>query len=109
MRTVRNITENVEPGLYRQTRRIATSQNLSGPSPEKCEIPSCTPVNASQPHSIQQLAAQHPATVQDKYSSISTLKSIITKTLVFISKSCRVARSLCFSAANRGEAKTASA
>jgi hypothetical protein len=56
----------------------ATSQNPSGLSPEKCEISSCTPVNASQPHYLQLLATQKPAPVQDKYSSISTLKSNIS-------------------------------
>jgi hypothetical protein len=86
MRTVRNITVAVKPELYRQTRRIAsplttTSPNPSGPSPEKPEISSCTPVNASQPHSLQQLAPQQPAPKLDKYSSISALKAIITNTL----------------------------
>jgi hypothetical protein len=68
MRTVRNIT-------------AATTQNPSGLTTEKSEISSCAPVNASQPHSLQQLATQHPAPVQDKYSSISALKSIISKAL----------------------------
>jgi hypothetical protein len=58
-----------------------TAINSSSPSPEKSEIPSCTPVNASQPHSLQQLARLQPVSVQDKYSSIETLKSIISKTL----------------------------
>jgi hypothetical protein len=59
----------------------ATSQIPSGPSPGKSEIPPCTPVNASQPHYPQQLAAQKPVPVQDKYSSIASLKSIISKAL----------------------------
>jgi hypothetical protein len=86
MRTVRNITVAVEHEFFRQTRRIAappaaTSPNPSGPSPEKCEIPSCAPVNASQPHSLQQLATQQPLPVQDKYPSISTLEAIIPNAL----------------------------
>jgi hypothetical protein len=51
------------------------------PSPGKSEISPCTPVNASQPHSSQQLAGQQPASVQDKYFSILALKSIILKAL----------------------------
>jgi hypothetical protein len=51
------------------------------PSPEKCEISPCTPVNASQPHPLQQLARQQPASVQDKYFCIPTLKTIISKAL----------------------------
>src|SRR5271157_1623510 len=39
----------------------------SSPSQEKCEISPCTPVNASKPNSLQQLATQQPAPVQDKY------------------------------------------
>jgi hypothetical protein len=58
-----------------------TSPNLSSPSPEKSEIPPCTPVNAIQPHYPQQLAGQQPASVQDKYFSIPTLKAIISKAL----------------------------
>jgi len=82
MRTVRDITVAVEHELYRQTRRIAAaSPNPSGPSQGKSEISSCAPVNASQPHSLEQLATQQPVPVQDKYSSISTLKTIITKAL----------------------------
>ena len=59
----------------------ATSQTTPSPSPEKSEIPLCTPVNASQPNSLQQLARQQPAPVQDKHSSITTLKAIISKAL----------------------------
>jgi len=59
----------------------ATSQTTPSPSPEKSEIPPCTPVNASQPHSLQQLARQQPAPVQDKHFSIATLKAIISKAL----------------------------
>jgi hypothetical protein len=55
--------------------------NPPTPSPEKSEIAPCTPVNASNQHSLQQLAGQHPASVQDKYSSKATLKSIISKVL----------------------------
>jgi hypothetical protein len=71
MRTVRNIT-------------VATTPNPSGHSPGKSEIPFCMPVNASQPHSLQQLAPHKPLPVQDKYSSISTLKTIISKALLSI-------------------------
>ena len=53
--------------------------NPSSPSPEKSEILPCTPVNASKPHSLQQLARQQPVSVQDKHSSIATIKSIISK------------------------------
>jgi hypothetical protein len=53
----------------------ATSPNPASPSPEK--IPPRTPVNASQPHSPQQLATQQPAPVQDKYTCKATIKSII--------------------------------
>jgi hypothetical protein len=82
MRTVRNITVAVEHELYRQTRRIAAaSPNPSGPSTGKSGISSCAPVNASQPYSLQQLATQQPVLIQSKYSSISTLKAIISKAL----------------------------
>ncbi|MGA2170000.1 MAG: hypothetical protein ABSG62_17495 [Terracidiphilus sp.] len=53
----------------------------SSPSPEKSEISPCTPVNASKPHSPQQLARQQPAPVQDKHFSIAALKAIISKVL----------------------------
>jgi hypothetical protein len=59
----------------------ATSPNPPTPSPEKSEISPCTPVNVSKPHSLQQLARQPPASVQDKHFSISTLKAIISKAL----------------------------
>jgi hypothetical protein len=59
----------------------ATSPNPSGPPPGKSDISPCMPVNASQPHSLQQLARQKPVPVQDKYFSITTLKSIISKAL----------------------------
>jgi hypothetical protein len=55
----------------------ATPPNPPSPSPEK--ILPCTPVNASQPHSPQQLATQKPTPVQDEYTCKSTLKSIIFK------------------------------
>ena len=58
-----------------------TAINPSSPSTEKSEISPCTPVNASQPHSLQQLARLQPVSVQDKHSSIVTLKSIISKAL----------------------------
>jgi hypothetical protein len=54
--------------------------NPPSPSPEN-ETSSCTPVNASKHHSLQQPARHQPAPVQDKYFSISTLKAIITKAL----------------------------
>ena len=59
----------------------AMSPNPSSPSPEKSEISPCTPVNASQPHSLQQLARQQPVPVQVKHFSIATLKAIISKAL----------------------------
>jgi len=59
----------------------ATSQTTPSPSPEKSEIPPCTPVNANNQFSNQQLTGQPPASVQDKYSSIATLKAFISKTL----------------------------
>jgi hypothetical protein len=59
----------------------AATPTPSGPSPEKCKISSCTPVNDSQPHSLQQLAPQQPVPIQDKHSSISALKAIISKAL----------------------------
>ena len=59
----------------------ATSPNPPAPSPEKSEISPCTPVNASNPPSPQQLARQQPASVHHKYFSIATLKAIISKAL----------------------------
>ena len=59
----------------------APAINPPTPSPGKSAISPCMPVNVSQPHSLQQLAVQKPARVQDKYSSISTLKAIISKAL----------------------------
>jgi hypothetical protein len=58
-----------------------TAINPSSPSTGKSEISSCTPVNASNQHPIQQLATQQPVPVQYKHSSITTLKTIISKTL----------------------------
>jgi hypothetical protein len=55
--------------------------NPPSPSPGKNEISPCTPVNASKPHSLQQLARQQPVPVQDKHFSIATLKVIISKAL----------------------------
>jgi hypothetical protein len=57
----------------------ATSPNPPTPSPQKSEISLCTPVNANNQVSIQRLAEQQPAPVQDKYFSIAALKSIISK------------------------------
>jgi hypothetical protein len=59
----------------------ATSPNPSTPPPVKCEIPLCTPVNASKPHSLQLLARQQPAPVQNKHFSIAALKALISKAL----------------------------
>jgi hypothetical protein len=59
----------------------AASPNPSSPSPGRSEISHSRPANASQPLSLQQLARQQPASVQDKYSSIATLKAIISKAL----------------------------
>ena len=55
--------------------------NPSSPSPEKCENSSCTSENASQLHSLQQLANQQQAPVQDKHPSIAILKTILSKIL----------------------------
>lgn len=57
----------------------------STPSPEKGEIPLCTPVNASKLVSYQSLAREDPAPVQDKYFSIATLKALVSKALRAIS------------------------
>jgi hypothetical protein len=54
---------------------------INPPSPTPQKISPCTPVNASQPHSIQQLATQKPAPVQDQYTCKASLKSIISKVL----------------------------
>ncbi len=51
------------------------------PSPEKSEISPCTPVNPTKPVSLQQLAGQESAPVQNKYFSIPTLKSLSLKAL----------------------------
>ncbi len=51
------------------------------PSPPITDISLCMPVNASKPHSPQQLAEQQPAPVQNKYFNITTLKTIISKAL----------------------------
>ena len=59
----------------------ATSPNPPTPSPQKSEISLCTPVNANNQVSIQRLAEQQPAPVQDKYFSIPTLKAIISMDL----------------------------
>jgi hypothetical protein len=57
----------------------ATNPPTPTPSPQKREISPCTPVNANNQVSIQRLAEQQPAPVQDKYFSIAALKSIISK------------------------------
>jgi hypothetical protein len=73
--------------VYRRDRAAASappaaaSPNPPTPSPEKSEIPPCTPVNTINQLSLQQLARQQPAPVQDKYFSIAALKSIISKAL----------------------------
>ena len=59
----------------------AASPNPPTPPPVKSEIPLCTPVNASKPHSLQLLARQQPAPVQDKHFSIAALKALISKAL----------------------------
>jgi hypothetical protein len=65
--------------------RAATSASpatpATNPSPEKSEIPPCTPVNLTKHVSIQQFAEQQPASVQDKYFSIAILKSLMSKAL----------------------------
>jgi hypothetical protein len=98
MRTVRNITVAVDPELYRQTRRIAveydttvtdrvrflpatSATNIPIHPREKAKSP-CMPVRASNLHSTQPLAAKQPATVQDKYFSITSLKLIILNALL---------------------------
>ena len=57
----------------------------STPSPGKGEISSCTPVNHTNPVSLQQLATQEPEPILDKYFSMPTLKSLIKKMLPSIS------------------------
>ncbi len=52
--------------------------------PERTEISPCTPVIASQPNSLQQLAEQQPAPIQDKHFSIPSLKALISKALLAI-------------------------
>jgi hypothetical protein len=59
----------------------APAINPPTPSPQKTEISPCTPVNANNQVSIQQLAGQKPAPVLNKYFSIPTLKVIISKAL----------------------------
>jgi hypothetical protein len=53
----------------------------ASPTPEKREVSPCTPVIARNPVSIQPLAEQGSPVVQDKYFSISALKTIISKAL----------------------------
>jgi hypothetical protein len=67
MRTVRNIAVAVEPELCR-----------AGQKKRNSALYAC---NATQPVSLQQLAGQESAPVQDKYFSIPTLKAIISKGL----------------------------
>ena len=57
----------------------------ASPSPEKSEISPCTPVNPTKPVSLQQLAGQESASVQNKHFSILALKSLIPKALLAIS------------------------
>jgi hypothetical protein len=63
----------------------ATSSSSSPLSPRSTEISPCTPVNTSQPNSLEQLARQNLSPIQDQYFSIQTLKSIISKVLKVIS------------------------
>jgi hypothetical protein len=58
-----------------------TPTNPPTPSPQKSEISLCTPVNANNQISIQRLAEQQPAPVQDKYFRIAALKVFISKAL----------------------------
>jgi hypothetical protein len=51
------------------------------PLPGKSQIPPCTPVNPTNQVSLQQLTEQESAPVQNKYSSTTTLKSLIPKIL----------------------------
>jgi len=62
------------------------------PSQEGDEISPRSPVNVSQPNYLQQLARQKPASVQDKYLSIATLKDLIAKTLGPISQNAHFNR-----------------
>ena len=64
----------------------AATPAISPPSPSqgKIEISPCTPVNANHPIPIQQLAAQQPAPLHNKYFSISSLKAFIAKALLAI-------------------------
>lgn len=64
----------------------AATPAISPPSPSQGKIESspCTPVNANHPIPIQQLAAQQPAPLHNKYFSISSLKAFIAKALLAI-------------------------
>jgi hypothetical protein len=53
----------------------------ASPAPEKKQVSPCAPVNAHHPVSNQPLAAQTAAAIQNKYFSIPTLKTIISKAL----------------------------
>jgi len=57
---------------------------------EKSEISPCTPVNASKLHSLQQLAGQQPASVQDSISVSQPLKSIHLKYFASHSRKSRI-------------------
>jgi hypothetical protein len=67
--------------------------NIPSPSPEKSGKSPCKPVKASKLHSPQLLATEQPATVQDKYFSIATLKVILSKALLPFHTERQVARS----------------
>jgi hypothetical protein len=57
------------------------ANNPPSPTPDKSETSPSTPVNVNNQVSIQQLAGQKPAPVQDKYYSIPMLKALISKAL----------------------------
>jgi hypothetical protein len=74
----------------RAARAAASATNPTAPSlpstPERDGISACTPVNASQPNSLQPLAGQQLAPVQNKHFSIVTLKALVSKALRAIPK-----------------------
>ena len=53
----------------------------ASPFPDKKETSPCTPVNPTKPLSLQQLAGQQSAPIQNKYSITLILKSLIKKAL----------------------------
>ena len=76
----RNFEALLESGAMRSPARNPAA-NPATPSQGNREIPPCAPVNSSQPNYVQQLARQHSVPVQDKYSSIASLKPIISEAL----------------------------